>query len=165
MPSVDERSESLPRIDHLGVQTADMEACVQWYKDFFGCTETWTLETFSPLSRQRLPGLSRVVELTTPSLTFHIFTRQPGLHQLSVAEANQFQHVCIRVGSAAELRRWRDRWFALRPAYRDRFALDEPASEIDIDGRGVHSFYARDINGLEYEFTYLPHGHDEPITA
>jgi catechol 2,3-dioxygenase-like lactoylglutathione lyase family enzyme len=143
-------------IDHLAVQTANMDACVRWYKEFFGCTESWTMEEFAPLSHKRLPGLLRVTELATPSLKFHIFTRRHGQHEPSVAEANQFQHVCVRVDSPAQLRRWRDRWFALLPAYRGLFAVAEPASEIDIDARGVHSFYARDINGLEYEFTCLP---------
>jgi hypothetical protein len=119
------------------------------------------METFSPFSVRRLPGLSRVTELAADGLRFHLFTCDGGRHEPPEPQLNQFQHVCISVDSPEALRARRERWFELLPAYRDLFAHPEPATEIDIDARGAHSFYARDINGLEYEFTYLPEDNDE----
>ena len=38
------------------------------------------------------------------------------------------------------------------------FALDEQPTDIVVDEDGVRSFYTYDVNGLEFEFTFLPSG-------
>lgn len=146
-------------IDHIGVQTDDLPSSIRWYQEFFGCTETWRMDGgFSDLSHRRLPGISRLVELAVADIRFHLFTRSTGAGEQVAAEANQFQHVCIRVRSAAELRRWRAHWLRLYSSGQYAFARPEPASEIDVDKDGMQSFYAYDVNGLEFEFTYGPPG-------
>jgi len=143
-------------IHHVAIQTCDVDSCVRWYQDFFGCTPSWTLETFSPLSHQRLPGLIRLTELASGNVRFHVFTRRSCKSAVPSTNSNQFQHVCLQVSSPESLAWYRNRWFELygRPDY--RFERPEPASEIVIDDRGVQSFYAFDPNGLEYELTYVP---------
>jgi catechol 2,3-dioxygenase-like lactoylglutathione lyase family enzyme len=149
-------------IDHIGVQSDDLPCSIRWYEEFFGCDVTWQMEGgFSDLSRRRLPGISRLVELAVADIRFHLFTRSAGAGEPPPAEANQFQHVCIRVGSADELRRWRAHWFRLHSSGRYAFARPEPASVIDVDKDGMQSFYAYDVNGLEFEFTYAPGADDD----
>jgi catechol 2,3-dioxygenase-like lactoylglutathione lyase family enzyme len=148
----------LKGIHHVAVQTCDLDSCVRWYRDFFGCTPSWTLETFSPLSRQRLPGQIRLTELTSGDVRFHLFTRRSCKSAPPPADLNQFQHVCLQVASAELLVWYRTRWFELYERTEYRFERQEPASEIVIDDRGVQSFYAFDPNGLEYELTYVPRG-------
>lgn len=147
-------------IHHVAVQTGDIDAAIAWYTDFLGCSVRWSIDGgFSALSRRRLPGLRRVVELAVADMRFHLFTRGPA-DQPAGADANQFQHVCIRVSSAEELRRWRERYVELFASGRYAFRRPEPASEIDVDADGMQSFYAFDVNGLEFEMTYLPGSDD-----
>lgn len=148
-------------IDHIGVQTPDLANSLAWYQDFLGCTVSWEMNGgFSALSRRRLPGLSRLVEVAVADIRLHLFTRDSGPGAPPAAEANQFQHVCLRVTTAEELRRWRRHWFSLYESGRYTFTRPEPASEIDTDAEGAQSFYAYDVNGLEYEFSHLPGGVD-----
>lgn len=148
-------------INHVGVQTADLTNAIAWYQDFLGARVSWEMnQGFSALSQRRLPGLSRLVEVTVADIRLHLFTRDIGPAGPPPAEANQFQHVCLRVATAEELRRWRRHWFSLYESGRYTFVRPEPASEIDTDAVGMQSFYAYDVNGLEYEFTYLPDGVD-----
>lgn len=148
-------------VHHVAVQTGDMDTSIAWYRDFLGCDVTWSMSGgFSALSRRRLPGLSRVAELAVADMRFHLFTRASGTVP-PPADANQFQHVCLRVPSADQLNRWRTRWIQLYESGRFRFTRPEPASEIDIDADGMQSFYAFDVNGLEFEFTYLPDTADD----
>jgi hypothetical protein len=53
---------------------------------------------------------------------------------------------------------WRDRWLALRDSGRYHFATDEPPTDIVTDADGVQSCYILDVNGLEFELTYVPGG-------
>lgn len=144
-------------IDHVGIQTTDLENAVSWYQEFLGGTVSWDMNSgFSDLSRRRLPGLARVVEVAVGDIRLHLFTRDTGVHGPPDSEVNQFQHLCIRVDTPEQLRLWRCRWLELYESGRYTFVRDEPATEIDIDGQGMQSFYAYDVNGLEIEFTYLP---------
>ncbi|WP_431947452.1 VOC family protein [Micromonospora marina] len=144
-------------INHVGVQTADLATAITWYQDFFGCVTSWRMTGgFSALSHRRLPGLSELVEVAVADVRFHLFTRNSGPQRLPAADADQFQHVCLTVPSPEDLRSWRAHWFALYESGRYRFARPEPASEIDTDADGMQSFYAYDVNGLEFEFAYLP---------
>lgn len=153
-------------IDHVGVQTMDLDNAVGWYQEFLGCTVSWELtDGFSDLSRQRLPGLARVVEVAVGDIRLHLFTRDAGAHEPPAAEVNQFQHLGIRVSSPQELRLWRDRWVELYQSGRYTFIRTEPATEIDIDGEGMQSFYVYDVNGLEIEFSWLPEPADQGNAA
>ncbi len=147
-----------PTIHHLAVQTADFEQSVAWYREFFGCETSWTLAEFSDLTIGRLPGITRLAELTVGRLRFHVFSRGAGFDQPPPKDTQQFQHVCLDAGSADLLAAWRDRWQGVYDSGRYAFAIDEPATEIVVDAEGVQSFYCRDVNGLEFEFTYDPAG-------
>ncbi|MGP4001145.1 VOC family protein [Streptomyces sp. 8N706] len=141
---------------HVAVQTGDLEASIAWYQAFFGAEVAWTLNTFSDLSMERLPGLSGLAELTAGGLRFHIFTRGAEHGYPPPTDNNQFQHVCIEVRTSEELRSWHARWHSVRESAAYTFVRDEPATDIVVDSDGVESFYAFDVNGVEFEFTYLP---------
>lgn len=144
-------------IDHVGIQTMDLENAVSWYQEYLGCTVSWKMTGgFSDLSRRRLPGLARLVEVAVGDIRLHLFTRDTGVHGPPASEVNQFQHLCIRVPTSEQLRLWRGRWLELYESGRYTFVRAEPATEIDIDGQGMQSFYAYDVNGLEIEFSCLP---------
>ncbi|WP_422769204.1 VOC family protein [Plantactinospora sp. WMMC1484] len=141
----------------MGIQTMDLDNAVSWYQDFLGCTVSWEMNAgFSDLSLRRLPGLARLVEVVVSDIRLHLFTRDHGTHGPPASEVNQFQHLCIQVDTPQQLRLWRRRYLELFESGRYTFARAEPATEIDIDGQGMQSFYAYDVNGLEIEFTYLP---------
>ncbi|CAM5547645.1 MULTISPECIES: VOC family protein [Streptomyces] len=148
---------SAPRagLHHLAVETADLDNCVAWYTDFFRGIATWTLDTFSDLTRDRLPGITRLTEVAAVGMRFHLFTRSAA-YSLPHPDTFQFQHVCMAAATAEELRAWRDRWQRLFASGRYVFARPEPSTEIVVDSDGVSSFYAYDVNGLEYEFTHIP---------
>lgn len=149
---------SVPVLHHVGVQTNDLANSLAWYRDFFGGGVSWSLDIFSDLTRSRLPGIERLVELVVGDLRIHLFQR-PGRQAPAPGHSlTQFQHVCLATGSAAELREWRERWLALYAGGRYRFALSDGPTEVVTDADGTQSFYAFDVNGLEFEFTYLPEG-------
>jgi catechol 2,3-dioxygenase-like lactoylglutathione lyase family enzyme len=144
------------RLHHIAVQTGDLDESIAWYRNFFGARVTWTLDTFSDLSMVRLPGLSGLAELEAGGLRFHLFTRGPEHGVAPPADSNQYQHICIEVGTPDELRAWHARWKAVHASGEHSFARQESATDIVADSDGVESFYAFDVNGLEFEFTYLP---------
>jgi catechol 2,3-dioxygenase-like lactoylglutathione lyase family enzyme len=144
------------RFHHVAVQTADMDVSTEWYQKFFDAEITWTLDTFSQLSMERLPGLSRVTELKAGELRFHLFSRNLLTALPPNPDTNQFQHVCLEVSSPEELRNWRVRWMSIFDSGQFCFAGGTPATEIVTDSDGVQSFYAVDVNGVEFEFTCLP---------
>ena len=142
-------------LHHLAVETADVDNCVAWYTDFFGGTAVWALDTFSDLTRDRLPGITRLTEVMAADTRFHVFTRSAA-YTPPRPDTLQFQHVCMTAASASELKEWRDRWQQLFASGGYVFARPEPPTEIVVDDDGVSSFYAYDVNGLEYEFTHIP---------
>ncbi|WP_326949606.1 VOC family protein [Amycolatopsis sp. NBC_01307] len=141
---------------HLGIQTADLANCVSWYQEFFGCKENWNLDEFSELTTSRLPGIVKLVELRAGGTRFHLFERAGEGSEPPEPGNAQFQHVCMEVGSPAEMSAWQRHWTRLYESGRFHFTRDEPATEIVTDDDGVQSFYAFDVNGLEYEFTWIP---------
>ncbi|XVQ07086.1 VOC family protein [Spirillospora sp. CA-255316] len=143
----------------MGIQTEDLESSVAWYRDFFGAAETWTLEEFSDLTTSRLPGIRRLVEMLVGDVRFHLFDRDGCGAGLPPAEARQFQHLCMAVESPGELREMRRRWIELHDSGRYRFAVPDGPTDVVTDADGVQSFYAFDVNGLEFEFTYVPGAH------
>jgi catechol 2,3-dioxygenase-like lactoylglutathione lyase family enzyme len=147
-----------PLLHHVGIQTRDLANCVAWYRDFFGCAEKWSLAEFSELTHSRLPGIRRLTEVKVGNLRFHLFDRDEDRPDLPGGNKTQFQHVCLAVASPEELRAWRDRWLALYESGRYHFATDEPPTDIVTDADGVQSCYVMDVNGLEFELTYVPGG-------
>ncbi|MEU6172301.1 VOC family protein [Streptantibioticus parmotrematis] len=146
------------RFHHVGVQTSDLDNSLGWYREFFGAEQNWSLEKFSDLTVSRLPGITRLVELAAGDLRFHVFERPDDTPQSPVAEVPQFQHLCLATKSRAEMEEWRDRWTRLYESGRYTFVRDEGPTEVVEDEDGVLSLYVLDVNGLEYEFTYLPEG-------
>ncbi|MGW7576470.1 VOC family protein [Streptomyces sp. NPDC054765] len=142
-------------LHHLGVETADHDNCVAWYTEFFGGTVAWTLDSFSGLTRGRLPGIVRLTEVVAAGTRFHLFSRAAS-YSLPRPDLLQFQHVCMTAESTAELQEWRDRWQRLFASGKYSFARPDPPTGIVVDGDRVSSFYAYDVNGLEYEFTHIP---------
>jgi catechol 2,3-dioxygenase-like lactoylglutathione lyase family enzyme len=149
------RSLLEPRLHHVGVQTSDIANAISWYQSFFGCRITWTLDTFSPLTLSRLPGIVQLAELRIGDVRFHLFERDRA-SQSQDDSAPQFQHVCLAVDSAEELRSWQARWIAVHDSGEHKFTRDEAPTPIVTDADGVQSFYCLDVNGLEFEFTYTP---------
>ncbi|GGT29168.1 hypothetical protein GCM10014713_23380 [Streptomyces purpureus] len=146
----------IPKLHHMGIQTRDLDNCLAWYKEFFGCTQAWSLDTFSDLTLSRLPGITRLTEIAVGDVRFHLFERDGHTPELPGGNKTQFQHLCLSTGSPAELGAWRERWLRLYESGRYAFATDEPPTDIVVDADGVHSCYLFDVNGLEFEFTYVP---------
>lgn len=149
------QSASTPYIHHIGVQTANLDNCIAWYQDFFGCRVQWSTGEFSPLTRNRLPGISRLTEVAVDGTRFHLFERQDCNEQAS-EEPNgrsHFQHVCLAIGSTSELMTWRQRWIDLFESGRYAFCRQEYPTEVVTDVQGHASFYCLDVNGLEFELT------------
>ncbi|WP_326616677.1 VOC family protein [Streptomyces decoyicus] len=142
-------------LHHLAVETADHDNCVAWYTEFFGGTAAWTLDSFSDLTRSRLPGIVRLTEVVAAGTRFHLFSRAAS-YALPRPDMLQFQHVCMTATTVAELQEWRDRCQRLFASGRFSFARPDPPTEIVVDDDGVSSFYTYDVNGLEYEFTHIP---------
>ncbi|MBM0230760.1 VOC family protein [Micromonospora sp. STR1_7] len=143
---------------HIGIQTADLDNCVAWYRDYFGARETWTLDTFSELTLSRLPGITRLTEVLAGGTRFHLFERSGQDQRLPGGNTVQFQHTCLAADSPEQLRRWRERWVELYESGNYSFARADQPTDIVIDADGVQSFYTYDVNGLEFEFTYVPDG-------
>ncbi|WP_030487094.1 VOC family protein [Micromonospora chokoriensis] len=144
-----------PRFHHVGIQTNDLGNSVSWYEEFLGCKPSWTLEQFSDLTRSRLPGIRTLTELTLGDLRLHLFERPGSATDPAISDV-RFQHFCLSVDDPEELVRLRDRWIALHASGRYTFAVDEPPTDVVVDADGVQSFYAYDVNGLEFEFTHVP---------
>lgn len=152
----DGRIASVLRFHHVAVQTNDLDNCVAWYQEFFACQPSWSLSEFSELTRSRLPGIVRLTEMVMGDIRIHLFER-PGRSAPHPNDSTiQFQHLCLCAQSADELLIWRQRWLDLFSSRRYRFEFDDQPSEIVTDVNGTQSFYAFDVNGLEFEFTYAP---------
>ncbi|MFF7638211.1 VOC family protein [Kitasatospora sp. NPDC008050] len=147
-----------PRIHHLGVQTADLDNCLAWYLEFFGAEQKWELDKFSELTLSRLPGIRRLIEVAAGGVRFHLFDRADHNGVLPDANGFQFQHACLQVAEPQELEVARRRWIELYESGRYTFARPDQPTEIVVDSDGVHSLYVYDVNGLEYEFTFIPEG-------
>lgn len=145
-------------LHHIAVQTADLANSVAWYRDFLGCTRTWSTDKFSELSRSRLPGLVRITEMVGKGIRFHLFERAGCRAREPFANDVGFQHVCLVVDSADDLLEWRARWLELHASGRYRYAVHDAPTKVVVDDEGMHSFYCFDVNGLEFEFSSMPGG-------
>jgi catechol 2,3-dioxygenase-like lactoylglutathione lyase family enzyme len=156
-PAVEHRGCPKPRFHHVGIQTNDLENSVRWYEDFLGCERAWTLDRFSDLTLQRLPGIRALTEMVVGDVRIHLFER-PGRASDPAESAVRFQHFCFHLSAGEDLVTVRRRWTDLYESGRYTFALDEQPTDIVTDSDGVQSFYAYDVNGLEFEFTSMPSG-------
>lgn len=143
-------------LHHVGIQTADLSNALSWYEDFLGLRINWTLKHFSELTNSRLPGINQLAEITAGGVRLHLFERSGGPAIKPGESISQFQHVCLAVSSPDELVTLRERWIDLFRSGRYSFALADQPTEVVIDDEGVQSFYTYDVNGLEFEFTYVP---------
>lgn len=143
-------------LHHIAVESGDLDNSVRWYEDFFGAEATWSTDRFSALTRGRLPGVARLTEVVAGGLRFHLFERTGGPVSPPAGDGTRFQHVCLVVGSSADLEQWRARWHELRDSGRYTYASAEPPTDIVVDDQGTASFYCLDVNGLEFEFTHVP---------
>ncbi len=141
---------------HVGIQTGNLDNAALWYQAFLQCAPSWTLREFSELTQARLPGTRELRELVYGTMRFHLFER-PGepapLPQQSLAG---FQHLCLSVEAPEDLVALRERWIRLYRSGEFSFALPDQPTDIVVDADGVQSFYAYDVNGVEFEFTYVP---------
>ncbi|OLZ43653.1 dioxygenase [Amycolatopsis keratiniphila subsp. nogabecina] len=143
-------------VHHVGVQTDHFENCLNWYLDFFEAEQIWQLDRFSRLTLRRLPGIRRLTEVTAGGVRFHLFDRVTHTGKTPSPDDFLFQHVCLVVDGAEELSRIRLRWLKLYKSGRYKFMLPDPPTEIVTDADGIQSLYLFDVNGLEFEFTYVP---------
>lgn len=143
-----------PEFHHVGIQTNDLDNSVRWYTEFHGAEVVWTLNEFSELTRRRLPGIRELTEISLGHVRLHLFERV-GKPFEPAESAVGFQHFCFGVSAPEQLEVIRRRWIELYDSGRYTFAVDEPPTEI-VNDDGVLSFYTYDVNGLEFEFTYVP---------
>lgn len=151
-------SLAAPSFHHVGVQTTDLANSIAWYQEFFGATEAWSLSRFSELTLSRLPGIGTLVELVCGEVRFHVFDRTGCDPTPPDVASLQYQHLCLRVRSLAELRGWREHWLTLYRTGKYKFVVAALPTEIVVDDDGVASCYLFDVNGLEFELSYIPDG-------
>jgi hypothetical protein len=123
--------------------------------DFHEAKLMWTLDRFSELTLRRLPGIRELTEVAIGDVRIHLFERA-GREFDPTRSSVQFQHLCFGVSAPEELDVIRRRWIELYESGHYTFALDEQPTDIVTDDDGVQSFYAYDVNGLEFEFTFVP---------
>jgi len=157
VPNADRPGPALS-FDHVAIQTADLDASIEWYRECMECELVWRLDAFSDVTRRRLPGIVELVELSAGNVRLHLFTRGVEYSASPSLDTNQFQHVCLCTPTSASLQALRARWLKCAESGLYRFARAEPPTEILVDSDGHEYFYAFDINGIEYEFTYYPGG-------
>lgn len=145
-----------PKLNHVAIQTDDVQSTILWYEQFIGATVEWSLDTFSALTNDRLPGIKKLVELKTGDVRLHVFDRAEHTQEGPRPLDFQFQHVGIAVERPDQLVELRERWLRLRESADLRWNRDEPPSEVVVDDDGMQSLYVLDPNGLELEFVYFP---------
>lgn len=143
--------------DHLAIQVCNsrLETTVSWYEDFFACRKVWQQSTdFQDLTLQRLPGLTSIVELTSKNFRFHIFSRE--IEDIVRDNHLQFHHLGFSVNTSEEIDDIRDNWLRIHASNKYSYYSKTYVTEKIVDEIGVESIYFTDINGLEYELTYVP---------
>lgn len=146
------------KFDHLAVQIPhhQLQNTVKWYKDFFDCKENWSQHSsFEPLTKERIPGIKSIVELESIAFRFHIFTRFP-LKETIAESYIQNHHVGFSVDQALAIDLIKNKWKSLYDSEAYSFSKIAYITEKMIDSLGVHSIYFTDVNGLEFEVTYVP---------
>ncbi|MFH8445911.1 VOC family protein [Streptomyces sp. NPDC018026] len=143
----------------MGVQTADLANCLGWYQEFFDAEQKWELSRFSDLTLSRLPGIRKLIEVAIGDVRLHLFDRAGHNGRTANEDGFLFQHLCVQVATPQELVDRRRRWVEIYKSGRYSFARSEMPTEIVVDDDGVQSLYLLDVNGLEYELSYVPEGH------
>jgi len=145
------------RFHHVAIETVDLANTVNWYLTFFpGIRLNWEQDQFSSLTHERLPRITKLVELQVSNIRFHFFERIGVTHSHPPRNVTAFQHFCFQVPTPQDLNSYRLRWFDLRYSGIYNFTHDETATDIVVDQNAVASFYFLDVNGLEFEMTYVP---------
>lgn len=139
---------------HVAIQTRNLDNALAWYLDFLGGEVTWLVTDFADLTKRRLPGIRRLAELRSGEMRLHLFDRGPC--SAPSLEGAQFNHLCLSVADPTHLKAYQRRWHVVRDSGKHTFTVDEPPTEILVDESGIQSFYARDTDGLELEFTWVP---------
>lgn len=139
--------------DHVGIHTNDMANSVRWYEDFFRATLRWELTSFSDVTYQRVPGITRLSEVVFGEVKVHLFETD-GRRVVPGELLDTVQHVCLKCGSENQLEILRNRWIGLFQSGRYSFCSNDYPTEVVPDSGGGSSFYAKDVNGVEYELTY-----------
>ncbi|GAB3930580.1 hypothetical protein GCM10029976_032790 [Kribbella albertanoniae] len=155
----DERSPTealVVGLHHVAIQTHRLDDTVAWYVAFLGGEQTWTLTEFSDLTRERLPGISRLTEVRIGNQHLHLFERTDLDPRDPAARVEGVQHLCFQVRDAEHLETLRVRWLELADA--DRFAgrTANPPTAIVEDSDGIRCFYADDPDGTELELVWIP---------
>ncbi|MFG2884435.1 VOC family protein [Streptomyces sp. NPDC048297] len=145
-------------IHHVALVTHDAQNLSAWYRDLLGFEHRWTLTAFSELTRRRLPGIQKIEELRLGDFRIHLLEVPSAGPSTPVVHTANYQHLCLVLRSPEELRELRDRWEEKSRGGRYSFRTDPDLTDIVVDSDGVHSFYAFDPDGLEWEFTCIPAG-------
>ena len=143
--------------DHLAIQVLheQVDNTVKWYTDFFSCKKIWQQSTdFEELTKRRLPGIKTIVELESNFFRFHIFSR--AIVNATVNNYLQYHHIGFSVDKSDKLVELQKKWQDLRTSNQYGFYKDAYVTEKITDSIGVESIYFTDLNGLEYEVTYVP---------
>lgn len=151
-----DRTEITPKFNHVAIQTDDVDGTARWYEQFLGATVEWSLESFSPLTSARLPGIRKLVELKAGDVRFHVFDRAGHSHHGPAPLDFQYQHVGLAVERPEQLVELRERWLRVRRSADVRWSRNEQPTDIVTDADGMQSLYVLDPNGLELEFSYFP---------
>ncbi|GAA3027725.1 VOC family protein [Actinokineospora globicatena] len=142
-------------VNHIAIQTDDVEATTAWYREFLGTTVEWELDAFSGLTHDRLPGIRKLVELRAGDVRLHVFDRADHSGQGPGPRDYQFQHVGIVVDDKQDLVVLRERWLRAKDVTTLKWQREEPPSDIVVDSSGMSSLYVLDPNGLEFEFIHF----------
>jgi catechol 2,3-dioxygenase-like lactoylglutathione lyase family enzyme len=149
----------LGAVHHVGVQTADLDRSVAWYRAFLGAEVVWSLEDFSATTLGRLPGIRRLVEIAAGDVRLHLFEREAAEAPDAAGRPVSFQHVCLAVRRREDLDRFRERAVELTRAGGHPFARGDEPTEIETDAAGISSFYVFDVDGLELELAFHGEAH------
>lgn len=146
------------QFDHLAIQIPSnkIKNTIDWYTEFFNCKHIWTQSTsFAPLTLSRIPGILKIVELESSFFRFHIFTKEV-VNNSTVEEYTQYHHLGFSVNSSNELLFLIEKWKKLHISKKFVFVEGAYVTDLLIDAIGIESIYFTDVNGLEYEVTYIP---------
>ena len=147
------RDRLMLNVDHIALSTTNLENTIAWYQSFLGCALNWEQRGgFSPVTLHRLPDITRLVELQTHELKIHIIEHGPEAASTALRTVN---HIAVRVPELQYLRTLRERWIDLYTSGHYRFERSDMPTDIITDTRGASSFYAYDVNGVEFEFICL----------
>lgn len=151
------------QFDHLAIQIphGSLNNTVLWYTDFFGCKTNWSqYSSFQPLTHQRVPGIQSIVELECAIFRFHLFERS-NIQESVLMNHIQNHHVGFSVNNSIGIQEIKTKWSKLYYSKKYIFVDDTYITEIIVDDVGVESIYFTDVNGLEFEVTYVPQSSKE----